>query len=87
MKGLKLVVTLACVTGAAATLAATSPKSAAPQLPASSPAPVAATVVPANRPADLVRWMTRYGTYNARQGSWSLLPQESWSFLPNPDGC
>jgi hypothetical protein len=77
MTRLHLLLTLAGLTGAAATVAPTSPQSSSPTLPAAGIAPSIATGVPANGQPD-VAWLARYGAYNARQGS--------WNFMPNPHG-
>jgi hypothetical protein len=89
MTRLHLLLTVACVTGAAATVARTSPQRSSPTPPAAGVAPGTAKGVPVDGQAGQVGWLARYGTYNARQGSWSLLPvrQGSWSLLPNPNGC
>lgn len=73
-----LLLTLACVTGAAAALA---PKSAPPKLRAAGVVHAAATGVPTKEQPVNIGWLARYGSYNARQGSWSLLPNR------NGDGC
>jgi len=74
-----LVLTLACVTGAAATSGPTSPeKSPSLMIPSAGNAQGAEKAVGTVHP-DQVAWLAKYGTYNARQGYWNL--------LPNPHGC
>ncbi len=79
MTRLHILLTAACVTGAAAALAPTSPERASPKLPAAGVAPVTTTAAAANGQLDQVAWLARYGSYNVRQGSWNL--------FPNPNGC
>ena len=78
MTRLHLLLTMACVTGAAATVALTSPERSSPNPPATGVAPGTANGVPVMGQADQAAWLARFGTYNVRQGS--------WSFLPNPRG-
>ncbi len=82
MTRLKLFLILACATGAAATLAATSPVSASRHLGSANVTPDSPRAVagsPAAQLPDVGAWLSRYGTYNVIQGS--------WNFLPSGDGC
>jgi hypothetical protein len=79
MTRLHLLLTLACVAGAAATVAATSASRSSPTPPAAAIAPGKANGVPVKARADQVAWLAGFGTYNARQGTWNL--------APNPRGC
>jgi hypothetical protein len=75
---LHLVLTLACVTGAAATSGSISAeKSPSPIVP-SADIPQGENALGSAHP-DQVAWLAEYGTYNVRQGYWNL--------LPNPHGC
>jgi hypothetical protein len=78
MTRLHLILTIACVTGAAATVAPTSPERRSLTAPAGPVAPGMAKHATAHGPADIA-WLARYGTYNVRRGT--------WNFLPSPDGC
>ncbi len=66
-----LLITLACVAGAAATIAVAAAESTPQSLPAAVVAPVTAAATDA---APEVGWLDRYGTYNVRQGTWILIP-------------
>ena len=79
MTRLHVLLTLACVTGAAATSGPTAPeKSPSPTIPSAGIAQGAEKAV-GTAHADQVAWLAKYGTYNVRQGYWNL--------LPNPHGC
>ena len=78
MTRVHLVLTLACVTGAAATSGPTSAeKRPSPIIPSAEIAQGEKAL--GSAPSDQVTWLAKYGTYNVRQGYWNL--------LPNPHGC
>jgi hypothetical protein len=79
MTRLHLLLTIACVAGAAATVAATSSGRASPTPPAAVVAPGTANGVPVKSQAGQVAWLSGFGTFNGRQGT--------WNFVPNPRGC
>ena len=78
MTRLHLVLTMACVTGAAATTSATFREHRSAPSPVADVAPNPRTYLPAHSQAD-VAWLAKYGTYDVRQGT--------WRFLLRPDGC
>jgi hypothetical protein len=79
MTRLHHLLTMACVAGAAATISLTSPRRAAPTPPAAGVATGTARGAAARSQADQVAWLTGFGTYDARKGT--------WNFVPNPRGC
>jgi hypothetical protein len=78
MTRLQLLLSIACVTGAAATVAPRAPKRPSPTPPAQSAVFGTARSAPADRRPN-IDWVARFGIYDVRQGS--------WSFFPNPKGC
>ena len=79
MTRLHLLLTVACVAGAAAAVAPTSAERSSLAPPAAGVAPGTAKGVPVNGQADQVAWLAGFGTYNAHTGTWNL--------VPNPRGC
>jgi hypothetical protein len=89
MTRLHLLLGLACLTGAAATTASTSPQGASPNLPAAAAAPSTAKGSGgafASVKPDQIAWVSRFGRYNVSQGSWEFL-SDGKAFLPNGKGC
>lgn len=72
MTRLHLLLGLACVTGAAATVASASPQRPPAPLPAASVAPAASKVARPDGQDDQA-WLAGFGKYNLRKGSWSTL--------------
>lgn len=67
-----LLLTLACVTGAAVAVSVATAEPATRTLPAAGVAPASAPAT--DEQAAQVGWLDRYGVYNVRQGSWTLIP-------------
>ena len=82
MTRLHLLLTIGCVTGAAATVGPASPKRPSPPPPAQAVWRGTAKSAPLNQ-SDNIAWLARFGTYNVRQGSWTFIPNPN----PNPNGC
>jgi hypothetical protein len=80
MKRLSVLLTMVCVTGAAATAALASPAPTSPSTPVARVAPATAKGVSAKVPARQPVRLNSFGAYNLRQGT--------WIFTLNPkDGC
>jgi hypothetical protein len=79
MTRLHLLLTVACLTGTAATVAATLPGRSSPTPPAAGVPSGTVKGVPDKGQADQVAWLAGFGTYNTRTGT--------WNFIPNPRGC
>jgi hypothetical protein len=78
MTRLHLLLTIGCVTAAAATVDPASPKRPSPTPPSQAVSRDTAKSAPVNQSANTA-WVASFGTYNVRQGS--------WNFIPNPNGC
>jgi hypothetical protein len=70
---------VACLTGIAATVAATSPGHSSPTPPAAGVPSAPVKGVRDKGQAGQVAWLAGFGTYDARTGT--------WNFVPNPRGC
>ncbi|MFI5210012.1 MAG: hypothetical protein ACHQ2E_06170 [Gemmatimonadales bacterium] len=79
MTRVHFLLSIACATGAAATIAPTSHGRTAPAPSAAGTATVTAKGVPARGPGEEVAWLAGFGTYNGRKGT--------WNFVVNPRGC
>ncbi len=81
MTRVHLLLTVACVTGAAAKFAPSSAPKAQAISPAAAVPARAVTAAPATAQPN-VAWLARYGVYNAKQGSWTFIPAANAA-----DGC
>jgi hypothetical protein len=71
MTRLHLLLTVACVTGAAAAVAPASAERSSPARPAAVVAPASAKPASVKDQADPL-WLSKFGTYDAHRGTWRL---------------
>ncbi len=72
-------IAVALLAGAAASVPTPAAEPTTQRVPVSSAASAAVSGAPAGDQAVQAGWLDRYGVYNVRQGSWSL--------IPTGDGC